>query len=116
MAPTVIALAADENVHGKVVRGLQRRQPELDLVRVQDSDVAGAGDGAVLEWAAQQGRVVVTGDVSTLISTAYARVRAGQPMRGVIVVTGEVPIGRAIDDLEILATCSREGEWEGQVI
>ena len=112
----MIALAADENVHGKIVRGLQRRQPDLDLVRVQDTEVAGASHEAVLGWAAQQRRIVVTRDVSTLIAAAYERVRSGQPMPGVFVVTGEVPIGRAIDDLELLATCSLEGEWERQVI
>jgi hypothetical protein len=26
-----------------------------------------------------------------------------------------VPLGRAIEDLLLLAECRREGEWEGQV-
>jgi hypothetical protein len=36
-------------------------------------------------------------------------------MPGVFEVGREVPIGAAIDDLLLLAECSVEGEWEGQV-
>ena len=112
----MLALAADENVHGSIIRGLRRRQPDIDLIRIQDTELAGTDDGTVLAWAAQQGRIVITRDVATLIPEAYARVQSRQRMPGVFVVTGEIPIGRVIDDLELLATCSLEGEWENQVI
>jgi hypothetical protein len=32
----MLRLAADENVNADVVRGLRRRFPDLDLVRIQD--------------------------------------------------------------------------------
>jgi len=69
----------------------------------------------VLEWAAQEGRVLLTHDVSTMTRYAYERVRAGKPMPGVFEVGYTVPIGRAIEDILLLAECSEEGEWEGQV-
>lgn len=34
----MLRLAADENFDGRIVRGLLRVLPDLDLVRVQDSD------------------------------------------------------------------------------
>jgi len=34
----MLRLAADENVHGDVIRGLRQRLPELDLMRAQDVD------------------------------------------------------------------------------
>jgi hypothetical protein len=46
---------------------------------------------------------------------AYNRVRQGQPMPGVFEVARHVPIGAAIDEALLLAECSLEGEWEGQV-
>jgi hypothetical protein len=46
----------------------------------------------------------------------YERVRAGQPMPGVVEAAREVPIGKAIEDVRVLAGCSEEGEWEGQII
>jgi Domain of unknown function (DUF5615) len=112
----VLRLAADENFHGDAVRGLRRRAPDLDLVRVQDVGLSGADDVAVLEWAAREGRVLLTHDVRTLTGHAYARVRAGQPMPGVVEVPRGVPIGRAIEDLLLLAEAGLEGELDGRIV
>ena len=111
----MLRLAADENLNGDIVRGLLRRNPKLDIVRVQDVGLSGADDPSVLRWAADQGRVIVTHDISTLAKHAFHRIEAGQPMPGVFEVTSVAPVGRAIDDLILLAECSFEGEWEGQV-
>jgi hypothetical protein len=112
----VLLLAADENFNGNVVRGLLRRQPALDVIRVQDVvGLAGADDPRVLEWAAQEGRVLLTHDVSTITRYAYERVQAGKPMPGVFEVSRGLPIGRIVEDILLLAECSSEGEWEGQV-
>ena len=37
----MIKRASDENFDGDVVRGLLRRVPELDIVRIQDANLAG---------------------------------------------------------------------------
>jgi len=107
--------AADDNFNNDIVRGLLRWQPELDIVRLQDVGLSGADDPTVLEWAAREGRVLLTHDVSTITKYAYERVRAGQPMPGVFEVSRTVSIGRAIEDILLLAECSLDGEWEGQV-
>jgi hypothetical protein len=111
----MLRLAADENLNNSIVRGLLRRQPELDIVRIQDVGLSGADDPTVLEWAAKEGRVLLTHDVSTITKYAYERVRAGQPMPGVFEVGRNVPIGRAIEDILLLAEYSFDNEWEGQV-
>jgi uncharacterized protein (DUF433 family) len=67
--PPMLRIAADENFNGDVVRGLLRRNPNLDIVRVQDVGLSGADDASVLQWAADQGRIIVTHDISTLGST-----------------------------------------------
>ena len=56
----MLRLAADENFNGDIVRGLLRRNPKLDIVRVQDVGLSGADDPSVLQWAAEQGRIIVT--------------------------------------------------------
>jgi len=111
----MLRLAADENFNGDIVRGLLRRNPKLDIVRVQDVGLSGADDPSVLQWAADQGRIVITHDISTLAKHAFDRIAAGQPMPGVFEVKSVAPIGQTIDDLTLLAECSQEGEWEGQV-
>lgn len=111
----MLRLAADENLNNDIVRGLLRRRPDLDIVRVQDTELAGTDDPAVLAWAAREGRVLLTHDVSTITRYAYERVQAGQRMPGVFEVSRAVPVGRAIEDLLLLAECSFDDEWEGQV-
>jgi hypothetical protein len=113
----VIRLCADENFNNKILRGLLRQNLQLDIVRIQDvPDLLGADDKTLLAWAAQEGRVLLTHDVKTLAGFAFARVDAGERMPGVIEVSRAVSIGQAIEDILLLATCSQEGEWEGQVI
>jgi hypothetical protein len=111
----MIRLAADENLNNAIIRGVLRRQPDLDIVRVQDVGLSSADDPVVLEWAAQEERVLLTHDVSTITKYAYERVRAGKQMPGVFEIGRTVPIGRAIEDVLLLAECSLDGEWEGQV-
>jgi hypothetical protein len=111
----MLRIAADENFNGDVVRGLLRRNPNLDIVRVQDVGLSGADDASVLQWAADQGRIIVTHDISTMAKHAFNRVAADQPMPGVFEVRSVAPIGQVIDDLILLTECSLESEWEGQV-
>lgn len=111
----MLALAADENFNNDIVRGLLRRKSDLNIARVQDAGLSGSDDPVVLEWAAQQGRVLFTHDASTMTHHAYERVRTGKRMPGVFEVNREVPIAQAIEDILLLAECSIEGEWEGQV-
>lgn len=111
----MLRLAADENFNNAIVRGLIRRKPDIDIVCAQDVGLSGAKDPALLEWAAQQGRVVVSHDVTTLTRHAYDRVRAGLKMPGVFEVPNTLSIGRVIDDLFLVVECSLGDEWEGQV-
>ncbi|MBI2924229.1 MAG: DUF5615 family PIN-like protein [Verrucomicrobia bacterium] len=111
----MIRLAVDENFNNDVLRGLRRRKPDLDLVRVQDVGLSGADDPTVLEWAARENRVLLSQDVRTMTQHAYDRVRAGQRMPGVFEVSRSVSMGTAIEDILLVAECSREGEFEGQV-
>jgi hypothetical protein len=107
--------AADENFNNDIVRGLLRRKPDVDIVRVQDIGLSGEDDPTVLEWAADEGRVLLTHDVSTITRYAYERVEAGKPMPGVFEVSRGLPMGMVIEDLILLTECSLEDEWEGQV-
>jgi hypothetical protein len=111
----MLRFAADENFNNDIVRGLLRRRPETDIVRIQDAGLSGAEDPTVLAWCADQGRVVLTHDVSTITHFAYERVQAGQRMPGVFEVSRDLPLGGVIDELLLLVECSLEGEWDGQV-
>lgn len=110
-----LRLAADENFNGNVVRGLTRRCPGIDLIRIQDVGLSGAEDPAVLEWEAREGRVLLTHDVTTMTRYALERIASGLPMPGLVEVAPDVPVGQVIDDLQLMLECSLEGEWESQI-
>jgi predicted nuclease of predicted toxin-antitoxin system len=111
----MLRFAVDENFNMHIVSGVLRRLPTVDMVRVQDAGLAGANDPAVLAWAASEGRVLLTHDVNTVTAFAYERIAQGSPMPGVFAVALDVPISAAIAEILLLAECSLEGEWEGQV-
>lgn len=112
----MLQFLSDENFHGQILRGLFRRQPNLDLVRVQDVGLREIDDPIILDWAATNDRIVLTHDRSTMSDFAYARLSRGEAMPGLFVVSNKMPIGQAIDELLIVATCSEQDEWKGVVL
>ncbi|HRQ38234.1 MAG TPA: DUF5615 family PIN-like protein [Chloroflexota bacterium] len=107
--------AADENFDNRILRGLQRHLPDLDVVRIQDTAIAGADDSIVLEWAAREGRILLTHDEKTVPQYAYERIGAEEMVAGVIVVSDTLSIRSVIEDLLIIATCSSAPEWVNQI-
>jgi hypothetical protein len=108
-------LLADENFNGDIVRGLLLRQPHLDVVRVQDTDLAGIEDPAVLAWAAVNDRIVLTHDRATMPKFAYERVAHGARMPGVFVINDRLPAGLAIQEILLVVECTEPTEWREQV-
>ncbi|RUT08505.1 hypothetical protein DSM106972_016730 [Dulcicalothrix desertica PCC 7102] len=111
----MLKLLADENFNNIVVRGLLRRNPNIDIVRVQDVGLSGKDDTTVLEWASQENRILLTHDVATVTYYAYKRVRQGQSMPGVLEVEVDAPVGQVIEDIITIIECSYEQELEGQI-
>jgi hypothetical protein len=112
----VLSLAADENFNNDIVRGLLRRRPNVDLIRVQDSEIAGMADPAVLDWTARESRILLTHDERTVPHWALQRVESGLAMPGVIVVRRTVAVGQVIHDLLLLIEFSLDDEWQGQIL
>lgn len=101
----MLKLVSDENFDGGILRGLYRRRPDLDLVRVQDVGLSSTADSDILEWAASEGRILLTHDRETMPNFAYDRVRAGKPMPGVFLVSDLMPLGQAIDEMLLAVEC-----------
>ena len=74
----MIKLVADEDFNNRILRGARRRQPQLDIVRVQDTLTREErdDDSKILEWAAAQHRVLITSGIGLLLpSTSLKRKR-----------------------------------------
>ncbi len=111
----MLRFLTDEDFNRAIVRGVLRAPLSIDILRVQDVGLRTQDDASVLEWAAVEGRILLTHDAQTMPTHAYKRILEGLTMPGVFVVQQEVSIGRIIEDIMLISECSREGEWEGQV-
>ena len=107
--------AADENFNGRILKGIRTRLPDVDIVRVQDTTIYQAPDPELLEWAAQEERILLTHDVKTIPGYVYERVRAGLPVPGVIAVRESVSIGQILNELEVIMRVGAPEDFENIV-
>lgn len=112
----MLRFAADENFNGRVYRGLLRALPGLDVSRIQDSEISGATDEVVVDWASAEGRVLLSHDVATLTAVFNNRLRAGKSLPGLVEVSLSHGIGRAIEDLILLAEAGRDEDCRDQIL
>jgi hypothetical protein len=89
----------DENFDGRILRGLLRQRPELNIIRVQDVNLRSTKDQIILEWAYQANRVLLTHDISTITKFSKQRIAAGLNTAGIIFIVDATPIGRVIVDV-----------------
>lgn len=111
----MMRLLADENFNNAILRGIRRLNPDVDIIRVQDTEIVEADDPTVLAWAASENRILLTHDVNTMSKYAYERLAAGLFMPGVFEVSTNLPIGQAIEELILIIGASESEEWVGQV-
>lgn len=97
------------------MRGLKLRIPELDCVTTYELGMENYSDPDLLKWAAKENRVILTHDAKTFPQFAYERMGEGKKMSGVVVIDDLMPIGKAIDDLELIILGNFENEWENNV-
>lgn len=112
----MIRLLVDENFNNDAIYGLREKNPYLDVVRVQDVGLSGATDAEILEWAAQERRVLLSHDVATVPAEAWRRVADGRAMAGAVVVRQQVSVGQLVRALEVLVTCTDAEELDGKVM
>ncbi len=109
-----LSLYMDMQVHYGITRGLRRRN--VTVMRAQDDGMDQARDPVLLDHALALGYVVFTQDVDFLIEAAR-RQRTGEPFAGVVFAEQlAVPIGRCIDDLELLAKVYDPPDMMNQVV
>lgn len=109
----MLRLLADENFNRHIVRGLLRRLPSADIIRVHDAGLGGWGDAQILEWAATEKRILLTHDVRTIPAFVQERADLGLTMPGVIFVPQPFSKAEIIDNLELLIQCSDPSELVG---
>ena len=111
----MLRFLADENVNTVLLTQLRRHLPGIDIVHARNVGLAQIPDPDILEWAADNERVLVTNDKKTMRNFANERVAAGLPMPGVILLHNDTPIGPAIQGI-IRFAVDQYVEIENQVV
>jgi hypothetical protein len=111
----MLRLASDADVKGPILDGLFARQPDVDLVRVQDVGLRTASDPEILEWAAADQRIMISHDRNSMTAFAYDRIRAGLTMPGLFIIRDQPPFGPTIDEILLADACSTQDEWKDKV-
>ena len=107
----MIRILADENFNNHILKGLVRLNPDVEIVRVQDTEMYTKPDPDLLAWAAEQGYVLVSHDYRTIPKFANDRIEANLPMMGVIMAHRNLPLRQVIDDLLVFIIATEPEEW-----
>ena len=111
-----VRFLADEDVRTGIIQGLRSREPAIDILDVKTSGLRGMKDPALLELAAQQGRIMISHDRETMTQHFRDRLSAGKATPGVFIVPQQPgAIGAIIDSLLLVWSASDAEEWRNQI-
>ena len=110
-----VRFQADADLDGRVLRGLRRVAPEVDIRSAVEGGLIGLPDPEVLGIAGANGRVLVSQDRRTMPGH-FARYRRDHRSAGVILLKEKVPISVAIDELLLIWTASEAEYWIDRLV
>ena len=111
----MLRLLIDQDLDHDILRGVIRRIPHLDVVTAFEIGMSRATDPELLTWAAQEKRVLITHDKTTMPVDAANLIRNGENMAGLIIVSRRLALHQVLDDLELIITCSENDEWNNVI-
>ena len=106
-----VRFRADHDLDRDIVRGLIRLQPEIDF---EAAPLIGLDDQSVLRLASDEGRVLVSHDISS-IPALFFRLRGSLDLPGVILTPQNYPIRRAIERLQMIWMLTEASEWRDRI-
>jgi len=105
---------ADADFNQKIVLGLRRREPVVDVADARAGGVIGVPDPDVLHKSADRGRILISHDRRTM-PAHFARFLDGRSSPGLIIVPQDLDIGLAIENLLLVWAASDAEEWTDKV-
>ena len=110
-----VKFQADADLDARVVRGLKRRLPEIDVRAAVDAGLAGLHDSKVLQIAAQSGRVLVSQDRRTM-PRHFRLFMTECSSPGVVLLRGGISIAAAVEELALIWSASEAEDWIDRLI
>ena len=108
-----LALYMDHHVHGGISNGLRLRG--VDVLTAFEDGAHQFTDPQLLDRATSLGRVFFSQDEDLLVEAAR-RQKSGEHFAGLLYAHQSLPVGRCIQDLEVIALASEPSELFDRVI
>lgn len=102
---------ADADLNYPIVKGIRRQAPLIDFQSAQEADLEGLSDLIVLTMAADEGRLLVSHDVTTMPEN-FTQFIATRTSPGAVLVRQELAYHLAIARLVKLWRETEAEQWE----
>ena len=106
----------DHDLNEHIVTGVIRQELAIEITRVRDLGMNELSDVEILEFAARESWLVVSHDVNTMPTAAYARLTAGLSFPGLFMVQQSLQIRPVIESIVLIWSASELEEWKDQVV
>ena len=106
---------ADENLDGRILRGLRRHVDGIDVVTVVELGFEGMPDPELLVLADSLSRVLLTHDKKTMDKHVKAHIDAGLSIPGVVSIPRNLSFGTILEDIDTIAGASHADELRDRV-
>jgi len=110
-----VRFLADADLNKAIVNGVLRREPSIDFRAAQSAQLRGMKDLEVLALAAEDQRVLVSHDVGTMPANFRRFRQSGNNSTGVFLISQNVDVGTAIDELLLIWLASEASDWENRL-
>ena len=108
-------LFIDHDFNHRILRGLKRLIPDLDYATAYEIGGHDWEDTKHILWATKENRLILTHDVSTFPDHAAKLIEEGKEITGIILVPQSMPIGQAIEEIELIISCSSIDEYKNLI-
>ncbi len=105
-----VRFQADNDLNQNLVHAVRRRNLQIDFQTAPEANLHGLEDEAVLAFAATEGRGLVSHDRQT-IPLHFAEFIINQTSAGVILISQDLPLSQAVEELILVWEASEAEEW-----
>ena len=111
----MLRILIDQDFDHDILRGLIRRLSELNFETAFNAGLSEVEDQELILWATTNRRILLTHDRKTMPGHFATLLEQNKTLTGVIIIPRRLPIAQAIDELEIIISCSMAEEWENVI-
>lgn len=111
----MIRFQADADIRQQIVLAVRRLEPSIDFASAADSKLIGTADPHILDFAAREGRVLVTHDRRTMIEHFRNHLEQGKLSPGVFLVSQFAATSAVAEALVMVWSASEITDWENQL-